>query len=163
MVKWRAAIVMTREDWNNPSMVFGHFSILKEWKTAGLRKSAFFSKLKKKLIFWVDPLKLYWGLVYIRRNRWQIAFPSLKKTHFKVRPTSLFFCKWRKSAQCAICVRLPRCRLSDRFWAGEKKAIEWSALSSQRVFLRACFNSAACVSSQTHQFSVCCCSKKSSS
>ena len=121
---------MTREDWNNPSMVFGHFSILKEWKTAGLKKSAFFLKLKKKLNFWVGPLKLSWDLVYIRRNRWKIAFPSLKKTHFKVRFASLFFCKRRTLAQCTICVRLPRCRLSDRFSAGEKTTVKRSVLSN---------------------------------
>ena len=126
-------------------------------------KKCNFLKIEKDVNSLSWSIEIAWDLVYIRRNRWKIAFPSLKKTHFKVGPTSLFFYKRRKSAQCAICVRLPRCRLSDRFWAGEKRTIEWSALSSQRVFLRARFNSAARVSSQTHQFSVCCYSMKSSS
>ena len=93
-------------------------------------KKWIFSKLPTKLIYCVGPLELSWNLVYIRRNRWQIAFPNLKKTHFKVRPASLFFCKRRTLAQCAICVRLPRCRLSDRSWAGEKRTIKRSVLSN---------------------------------
>ena len=121
---------MTRNDWNNPSMVFWAFFPEKLLKWAYLRKKWIFSKLPTKLIYCVGPLELSWNLVYIRRNRWQIAFPNLKKTHFKVRPASLFFCKRRTLAQCAICVRLPRCRLSDRSWAGEKRTIKRSVLSN---------------------------------
>ena len=131
--------LMTRNDWNNPSMVFWAFFPGKIAKMSLSEKKWIFSKLTNKLIFCVGPLELSWNLVYIRRNRWQIAFPILKKTHFKVRPASLFFCKRRTLAQCTICVRLPRCRLSDRFWAGEKKTTDRSFLVSVLSFVRVSF------------------------
>ena len=131
--------LMTRNDWNNPSMVFWAFFPGKIAKMSLSEKKWIFSKLTNKLIFCVGPLELSWNLVYIRRNRWQIAFPILKKTHFKVRPASLFFCKRRTLAKCTICVRLPRCRLSDRFWAGEKKTTDRSFLVSVLSFVRVSF------------------------
>ena len=74
-----------------------------------------FSKLPKKLILCVGPMKLSWNLVYIRQNRWQIAIPNLKKTHFKVRRNCLFFVSgepWR-SAGYAFASHAAGCQIDS--------------------------------------------------